>query len=87
MTKKLRRRITYKCTCGGEGWITGGKRLVDGMRKRTIRCQRCKRTWTVDSYRLPKASSTARHNGLWMLWRGYWYSPRKQARIREVSDG
>lgn len=78
-----RRRLTSKCTCGGEGWVRGGNRLKDGTRKRAFKCQQCGRAWSSHVYELSPSNTTARFNGLTMHWRGYWYSVGEQVRIRE----
>ena len=79
------KRILATCDkCGGASRSDGVKKLKDGTRKRRRKCEKCGNHWQiVISQPLPSKQS-AKYNGLWMLWRGYWYSPGEHARIRKV---
>ena len=77
-----RQRIPYDCTCGSIGKCIGGNRRKDGTLMRRVKCQDCGRAWQV-TVTQPMDKTPGRRNGLWMHWRGYWYSPGEQARIRE----
>ena len=84
-------RIKHTCeSCGAAALTNGVKTLIDGTRKRRVRCFECGYRWSyvISGPRPPvERKTSARFNGLWMFWRGYWYSPAEQARIREVYDG
>ena len=84
----MRRLPPVTCDkCGGAGCHNGVKKLKDGTRKRRYKCETCGNHWQVVISLPPVDMTSARYNGLWMFWRGYWYSPGEQARIREVCDG
>lgn len=79
-----KRKLTF-CACGARAHTAGMKTLLDGTKKRRYQCRQCSDRWmvVVGRPKPPEEEQTVRRNGLWMHWRGYWYSYEEQARIRE----